>query len=49
LEAALDNEIMRKVVTDAFKMLTKREEQVIRMRFGLMDGLDNSHIHEIGA
>jgi RNA polymerase primary sigma factor len=49
MEAALDNEIMRKAITESFSNLTKREEQVIRMRFGLIEQLDETHTHEIGV
>jgi RNA polymerase primary sigma factor len=48
IEEKLDNEVVRKVITDSFMSLTKREEQVIRMRFGITDNLNISHIHEIG-
>lgn len=48
IEDQMDNEVIRKTVVDAFLSLTKREEQVIRMRFGILDNLNNEHIHTIG-
>ena len=44
----LDQEAVRNCVISSFKSLTKREEQVIRMRFGIVDNLDTTYIHEIG-
>ena len=49
IEDKLDNEVVRQTVINAFLTLSKREEQVIRMRFGITDNLNNEHIHEIGV
>lgn len=48
IDDLLDEEAIRNCVISSFKSLTKREEQVIRMRFGIIDNLDTTHIHEIG-
>ena len=48
VDELLDQEEIRNCVIASFKSLTKREEQVIRMRFGIVDNLDTTHIHEIG-
>ncbi len=48
IEDKLDNEVVRETVINTFLTLSKREEQVIRMRFGITDNLNNEHIHEIG-
>jgi len=47
IEDSLDYEIIRKAILEAFKNLTKREEQVIRMRFGIDDELDEEHIYDV--
>ena len=47
MEEAMDNEVLKNAITDAFKSLSKREEQVIRMRFGIIDNLDQTNIHTI--
>tara|TARA_X000001388_G_scaffold58674_2_gene44001 strand:- start:385 stop:1122 length:738 start_codon:yes stop_codon:yes gene_type:complete len=47
MEEAMDNKVLRTVISDCFKTLTKREEQVIRLRFGITDNLDETEIFEI--
>ncbi len=47
VEDKLDNEVFREAILQAFKTLTKREEQVIRLRFGIVDYLDESEIHDV--
>jgi RNA polymerase primary sigma factor len=47
IEEALDHETIRDAILSAFKSLSKREEQVIRMRFGIDDCLDETHIFEV--
>jgi RNA polymerase primary sigma factor len=47
LDEKLDEEVLRNAITDAFKSLTKREEQVIRMRFGITYNLNDDNIHEV--
>tara|TARA_A100001515_G_scaffold54953_1_gene43421 strand:+ start:4776 stop:5513 length:738 start_codon:yes stop_codon:yes gene_type:complete len=47
MEEAMDNQVLRTVISDCFKTLTKREEQVIRLRFGITDNLDETEIFEI--
>ena len=43
----MDNEILREAITSAFNSLTKREEQVIRMRFGIIENLNEEYIHDV--
>ena len=47
IEDKLDNEVFREAIIDAFKSLTKREEQVIRLRFGISEYLDDPEIHDM--
>ena len=39
----IDNEIIRKQIIKAFGKLSKREELVLRLRFGITDILDNDN------
>lgn len=48
MEESLDNQVLRDTIIECFKSLTKREEQVIRLRFGIEDSLDETQIFEIG-
>ena len=44
----MDQEIVRQQIITAFKSLSKREEIVLRLRFGINDiDTDNDEIHEI--
>ena len=47
VEDELDQESLRNLVIDSFKLLTDREEQVIRMRFGITDNLNEECIFDI--
>jgi RNA polymerase primary sigma factor len=47
IEEVMDNEVLRKVIIECFKSLSKREEQVIRLRFGITDNLDETQIFDI--
>ena len=47
VEEKLDNEVFKDAIICAFKTLTKREEQVIRLRFGIVDYLDDPEIHDV--
>ena len=47
IEDRLDYESLRNIIIDSFKLLSDREEQVIRMRFGITDNLDITHITDI--
>jgi RNA polymerase primary sigma factor len=47
IEQRLDNQTLRAMIQDSLKSLTKREEQVLRLRFGIDDVLDTEHIHEV--
>ena len=48
IEDILDNEYIRKEIINAFKTLTKREELILRMRFGISDVLENdNNVYEI--
>ena len=47
VEDKMDNEVFKGAILDAFKSLTKREEQVIRLRLGIIDYLDDSEIHDV--
>lgn len=47
VEDKLDYECLRETIIESFKLLSDREEQVIRMRFGISDNLDETHIIDI--
>tara|TARA_Y100000389_G_C17436070_1_gene505612 strand:- start:1131 stop:1877 length:747 start_codon:yes stop_codon:yes gene_type:complete len=48
VEVLLDQEIIRNQIVKAFKTLSKREEIVLRLRFGITDiDLDNKEVYEI--
>ena len=47
MDSNIDNQIIRETITSSFKSLTKREEQVIRMRFGISDNYDEKHVYNI--
>ena len=46
IDEVLDNERIREVIVSSLSRLTKREEQVLRLRFGIAD-INNSHEFEI--
>jgi len=47
LEASMDNEKLHDAIRKSFASLTKREEQVLRLRFGIDDVIDETHIYEV--
>jgi len=48
VEELIDNKIIRNNIIQSFKKLSKREEMIIRMRFGINDILeDDKNIYEI--
>lgn len=48
IETLMDQEIIRQQIVTAFKSLSKREEIVLRLRFGITDiDTNNNEIHEI--
>ena len=47
IEDKLDNEVFKGAIIEAFKSLSKREEQVIRLRFGIIDYLNDPEIHDV--
>ena len=50
IEDIIDNKIIRKEIIKSFQKLTKREEIVLRLRFGISDVLDDdSNIFNIDA
>lgn len=49
IEDILDNHMIKENILLAFKNLTKREEIVLRLRFGIKEVLDNdTNVYEIG-
>jgi RNA polymerase primary sigma factor len=47
IEDRMDNENLRDLIKASLKSLSKREEQVLRLRFGIDDIVDTQHIHEV--
>ena len=48
MEDVLDNEYIRKEIISAFKTLTKREEMILRLRFGISEVLDDdNNVYEV--
>ena len=48
MDSIIDNKIIRDQIIKSFKRLSKREEMVIRMRFGITDVLeDDSNVYSI--
>ena len=47
IDDRLDNEKLRGLIQQSLKSLTKREEQVLRLRFGIDEVIDTQHIHEV--
>jgi len=47
IDERLDNEKLRALIKDSLKFLSKREEQVMRLRFGFDEIIDTTHIHEV--
>jgi len=47
VEDKLDEESLRNLIINSFRFLSDREEQVIRMRFGITDKLDETQIFNI--
>jgi RNA polymerase primary sigma factor len=46
-EEEMDNAALKDIIISCFQGLSKREEQVIRLRFGIIDNLDETQIFEI--
>ncbi len=46
-EEEMDNVALKNIISNCFQGLSKREEQVIRMRFGITDNLDETQITQI--
>ena len=47
IEKRLDNQKLRSLIQQSLKSLTKREEQVLRLRFGIDEVIDTKHVHEV--
>jgi RNA polymerase primary sigma factor len=47
VEDKLDNENLRELIRQSLQSLSKREEQVLRLRFGIDEVIDTKHIHEV--
>lgn len=47
VEDKMEEESIRAIIINSFKLLSDREEQVIRMRFGIIDNLDQNHVTNI--
>ena len=47
VEDVMDYASLKSMIIESFKLLSDREEQVIRMRFGITDNLDETHITDI--
>lgn len=45
IDQELDGDILKGAITSAFKTLTKREEQIIRLRFGITENIDLNEIY----
>ena len=46
-EEEMDNAALKDIIVNCFQGLSKREEQVIRLRFGITDNIDTTQIFEI--
>jgi len=47
LDDKLDNDKLKGLIQNSLKLLSKREEQVLRLRFGIDTVIDTQHIHEV--
>jgi len=47
MENEMDAEKLHDVIRNTFSELSKREEQVLRLRFGIDDVIDDTHIYEV--
>ena len=47
IEDRLDNQKLRLMIQKSLKSLSKREEQVLRLRFGIDEVINTEHIHEV--
>jgi RNA polymerase primary sigma factor len=47
IEDRLDSKTLRHMIQQSLASLSKREEQVLRLRFGLDEVIDTEHIHEV--
>lgn len=47
MEKAMDSEKLHAVIRQTFSDLSKREEQVLRLRFGIDEVLDETFVHEV--
>ena len=43
-EEEMDNAALKDIIVGCFQGLSKREEQVIRLRFGITDNIDSTHL-----
>jgi len=48
LDDKLDNDKLKGLIQNSLKLLSKREEQVLRLRFGIDTVIDTQHIHDVG-
>jgi len=47
IDERLDNEKLKLMIKQSLRCLSKREEQVLRLRFGFDEVIDETHIHEV--
>ena len=47
IEERLDNQKLRSLIQQSLKCLSKREELVLRLRFGIDEVIDTQHVHEV--
>ena len=47
IDERLDNEKLHQLIKDSLKFLSKREEQVLRLRFGFDEVIDETHTYEV--
>ena len=47
MENEMDAAKLHAVIRETFSELTKREEQVLRLRFGIDDVIDETFVHEV--
>ena len=47
VEEKMDHENLRNLIKSSLQSLTKREEQVLRLRFGIDEVVNTEHIHEV--
>ena len=47
VEERLDNQKLRLLIQESLKSLSRREEQVLRLRFGIDEVIDTKHVYEV--